>query len=208
MASPDRVWEGVQALTVEDLIRLRRYARWRIKWLGRKALGRDEKDLLSEAVTATVTGRREWSEDVSLLTHLLGAARSISSSWHARRVEEYLESELATLDAESPLTRILTTEDPETILMAKERAEQVGQLFQNDKIASQLINLLAEGYTSREVRVRLGLTVAEYSTVTKRIRRKVEQAFAQWRPRGSRKRATARAKRSVAVHVALKTPVC
>jgi hypothetical protein len=208
MVSTERVWEGIQALTVEDLIRLKRFVGWRIRWVGRKALGRDERDLLSEAVIATATGKRVWAEDVSLLTHLLGAVRSISSSWRAKRGEEYLESELARTGAESPFERILTTENPESILMAKERAEQVNRLFENDWIASHVIRLLAGGYTSKEVRDNVGLTATEYSTVTKRIRRKVERELTRPRPRRSRKRATVGATPSVAIRVATKKLVC
>src|SRR5882762_4359705 len=174
MKSMEEMWLAILFLTTAELLRLEHYARWRIRWLGRKALGRDERDLLQEAITATVTGKRVWKEDVDLCLHLLGAMRSISSSWHEKKGDEYLESELAEPGQETPLDRAATTEDPERILRAKERLEEVKRLFAQDAAASKIIKLLGFGHTAKEIQTQLGLSLREFGAATKRIRRKLE----------------------------------
>jgi|SRR5882762_678536 len=178
MKSMEEMWLAILFLTTAELLRLEHYARWRIRWLGRKALGRDERDLLQEAITATVTGKRVWKEDVDLCLHLLGAMRSISSSWHEKKGDEYLESELAEPGQETPLDRAATTEDPERILRAKERLEEVKRLFAQDAAASKIIKLLGFGHTAKEIQSELRLSATEYATVTKRIRRKLQRELA------------------------------
>jgi len=173
---PDRppVWEAVLALKRPELLRLQRYSRWRIRWLGRKALGRDEKDLLDEAITATVSGRRLWTRSIPLRQHLLGAMRSISTSWYEKKAEEYLESDLVEPGAESPLDRIATTQDPEKILEAKERLDQVRKLFEQDTVASKIVSLLGLGYTAKEIQIRLSITSSGFAAAAKRIRRRLD----------------------------------
>ncbi len=174
MRSVQEIWRAVLSLSPSELLRLESYAQWRVRWLGRKALGRNENDLLGEAITATVTGQRVWTERVDFCSHLLGAMRSISTSWHEKIGEEYLESELAKPGVETPLDRPITTVDPERILRAKERLEQVRQMFANDAVASQVIELLGVGYTGKEIQSQLGLSARGYGAVAKRIRRKLQ----------------------------------
>jgi hypothetical protein len=173
-SSQSAVWEAVEALKRPELLRLHRYSRWRIRWLGRKALGRDERDLLDEAITATLSGKRAWTGAVPLRQHLLGAMRSISTSWHERKVEEYLESELVEPSTESPLDRLATTQDPEKILEAKERLNQIRKLFEHDTIASEVLDLLGFGYTAKEIQSRIRISSAEFAAAAKRIRRKLD----------------------------------
>jgi hypothetical protein len=80
-----RMGLAVRSLSVPQLLRLKSYARERIISLGPKALGRNEKHLLAEAMTATVTRQRAWAKGVDLFSHLLGAMRSISSMWRMSR---------------------------------------------------------------------------------------------------------------------------
>jgi len=53
-ASLAEVQEAIDNLSPADLIRLEGYAVWRIRAIGRKALGRNHEDLLGEAVFATL----------------------------------------------------------------------------------------------------------------------------------------------------------
>ena len=80
-----------------DLGRLEKYARYRIRGLGRKATGRDHEDLLGEAVQDTLDlEKRKWNKRVSFAQHLMGAMRSISSHWREQfdTREPLLESEV------------------------------------------------------------------------------------------------------------------
>jgi len=162
-------------LTTAQLIRLKRYAQWRMRSLGRKAAGRTYEDLLSEALTATISGERTWRKGVDLCHHLLGAMRSISSGWRQKReVEVHLESELDEPN-ERGLSRSLeqaaTHLDPERIVAAKEELEKVRKLFAKDAVALEVLELLAMGYTESEIRDQLQLSNKEYGAAVKRIRR-------------------------------------
>ena len=171
----EQFWEAVLALTPVELLKLKRYARWRTRLVARKARGRDEKDLLGEAVTATVSGKRVWRKEIGLCSHLLGAMRSISSSWCETEGEEYLESELVRPENEtSPLDQAVTSIDPERILRAKERLEQIRRLFAKDEPASQVIELMALGHTAKEIQSLLGMSEQDCGAAAKRIRRKLD----------------------------------
>src|SRR5579859_2819765 len=72
MHSLEETRQAIQELTNPELLRLKRFARWRLRSLGRKSLGRNEHDLLYEAVTSTVAGKRTWRQGIDLCRHLMG----------------------------------------------------------------------------------------------------------------------------------------
>jgi hypothetical protein len=55
-----RVEREILALSDAEMLRLRKYAVWRVRGIGRKAQGRDDQDLLNEAVTSVIDGTRQW----------------------------------------------------------------------------------------------------------------------------------------------------
>lgn len=88
-ASAQDVYRAIESLTPGELLKIREFAVWRVKGLGRKSNGRDHEDLMQEAVTRTVAGDRHWNEgSVSFVVHLLGAMRSISTHWAAQASED------------------------------------------------------------------------------------------------------------------------
>ena len=170
-----RVWEAALSLPAARLLRLKRYAKWRIRGIPGRTLGREEQDLIEEALIATAEGRRVWKEGVDFFQHLQGAIRSISTSWREKAVEEYLESELTHPgDVTTPLERPAMSADPERTLEAKEKLEQVRNLFANDATASQVIELLGLEYTGKEIQSQLGISEREFGAAAKRIRRKLD----------------------------------
>jgi DNA-directed RNA polymerase specialized sigma24 family protein len=172
--SNDRIWEAAYALTQEQLVRLKEFAQWRMRVVGRKALGRNAEDLVSEALVSTLEGRRVWNEEVDFYRHLLGAIRSISSRWRGTAVEEYPQSQLSNEPGQGPIESVATNVDPERILGAKERLEQVKKLFETDSLASQVVALFGLGYTAKEVQKELAISAREYGAAAKRIRRKLD----------------------------------
>jgi DNA-directed RNA polymerase specialized sigma24 family protein len=170
----ESVWEAAGLLSTAELVQLKKFARWRIMGLGRKARGRDAEDLIREALIATAEGRRVWNKEVNFATHLLGAVRSISTSWHEKAGGEYLESELIHAEnAASPFDQPGTTADPERTFEAREKLEQVRELFAKDAVASRVIDLLGLGYTGKEIQVQLSISVQDFGAATKRIRRRL-----------------------------------
>jgi DNA-directed RNA polymerase specialized sigma24 family protein len=175
MKSTQDIGQALLALTEEESLRLRSYAQWRIRGLGRKAQGMVADDLLQEAMVATLDGRRVWKEGVSLFQHLIGTIRSISSSLRAKKFEEYLESEIATTRGEMPLGLDVTTMNPQRILEAKVRLAEVMRPFENDPQALKVINHLAAGLSAKEIQYELKIGHLEYQAIAKRIRRKLRQ---------------------------------
>ncbi|PYN91738.1 MAG: hypothetical protein DMD89_29920 [Candidatus Rokuibacteriota bacterium] len=132
-ATPDEVRAALDALGEADLVRLEKFARYRIRGLGRKAEGRDHDDLLGEAIRDTLDPeKRRWNKDVSFVRHLVGAMRSISSHWREQfdENEPLLESELLQTTDEgevlSPLDVVGSgAPGAERILAAKEELERI-----------------------------------------------------------------------------------
>ncbi len=170
------VWQSFVRLTESDLVRIRAYARARVKLIGTKAEGQSGDDLVHEAIAATFSGSRPWTGSVDLCSHLLGAIRSISSSWGAKVDDLLLESDLIQEDQPSPIEQFPASTTPADILEKKERFEEAKQLFATDKTALYIIDLLVEGYTRDEIKAQLSLSEQQYAAAVKRIRRKLTAA--------------------------------
>jgi CheY-like chemotaxis protein len=97
---------AITALTSSELLRLQRFAKFRVRGLGRAASGRDWEDLLGEALYRTLMGAdgqngRNWNKKVTFVQHLAGAMSSIANVWKRQFKEKttYLMSELSVLDS-------------------------------------------------------------------------------------------------------------
>src|SRR5436190_331380 len=85
--------QAIAALTKPELLRLRAFARYRLRALGSAGRRMLEADLLHEAITMTLSGQRHWkTENVSLYNHLIGVMRSVSS--HLAEEFERMEPEV------------------------------------------------------------------------------------------------------------------
>src|SRR5882724_572575 len=98
----EEIDQAIADLTPAQLLRLKKFARWRIRGLGRANLGRDFQDLLQEAITSTIAGTgttregRHWNKKVDFVKHITEAMRSISSHWKVQfdEQEAQLESDV------------------------------------------------------------------------------------------------------------------
>jgi len=175
MKSTEDIRQALLALTQEESLRLRSYAQWRLRGLGRKAQGMVADDLLQEAIVATLDGRRGWKEGVSLFQHLIGTLRSISSRLRAKKYEEYLESEIVTSGDERLMDLDVTTMNPQRILEAKEQLAEVMRPFEDDLQALKVLKHLSAGLSAKEIQSELIISQQEYCAIAKRIRRKLRQ---------------------------------
>lgn len=182
-ATPEEVKEAIELLTTPQLNKIQNYAKKRIMVLGRRAMGRNYEDLLGEAITSALEGRRTWPKDsVDFMKFLIDAMRSISNNWLTsfKSGETFLESEVTIVtddgntlnplhDAESSLS------SPEDLLAAKQRIEQIEEFFQNDTIISLIIEGLCDGMSGPEIQRDLDISNTEYETAKRRMRRKVSK---------------------------------
>jgi hypothetical protein len=186
-ATRDEIDQAIEALTLSQLVKLKKYAAWRTRGLGRASLGRDAEVLLQEALTSTIVGAegtgegRRWNKNVDFIKHLTEAMRSISDHWKTQfdEREPFLESEVVTVTGEgeeySPLAAVPSEDPPaERALLAKEKVRQVFDLFTEDNEAILVLEGWVEGMTGPEI-MEFGLTKQQYEATVKRIRYAVER---------------------------------
>ncbi len=171
----------MEALGEADLVRLERFARYRVRGLGRRAFGRSHEDLLNEAIADTLDpDKRRWNKDVSFATHLIGAMRSISSHWREQfdADEPRLESELVRTSEEgellSPLDLVGShAPGADRIAEARQQLEQIERAIVGDRIVNDILGGMRAEMLPSEIREVLGLSQTEYETAMKRLRRHV-----------------------------------
>src|SRR5579864_8087594 len=101
-ANRREIHRAIKALTPGELLKLKHFAVFRMRGLGRAASGRTCEDLLSEARLAFLEGAasngsgRNLKAGMALVIQLIGAMRSISSHWKRDfdEKEPDLESEI------------------------------------------------------------------------------------------------------------------
>jgi hypothetical protein len=180
-ATREEIVAAIEVLTPQEYLRLKLYARWRIRGLGRAAQGRDWEDILREAISATYEGNRHWYKgSVDFCRHLIGAMRSISSHWHDQfdPDEAVLESEVIRISAEgrvsNPMLDVASSAaDPERILAAKEEVEWIEQIASKNPLAWLIMDGLRERMTGPQIREALKVSQKDYETAFKWLRRNV-----------------------------------
>ena len=130
-------------------------------------------DLLHEAFTKTLDGRRRWSREVTIVRHLDRVMESDSGhlaerrELDAKRVREYMY-ETALIPEPVSLEP-----SPEARVRNRDALDNVLTSFAGDEQALQLIRLKGDDLSASEIRCHLGMSKTEYDTVMKRIRRRV-----------------------------------
>lgn len=185
-ASPAEIRQAINSLTDPQWLRLEKYAAWRIRGLARKASGRAGMDLLQEAVTATLEGRRSWNKaSVDFVGHLLGVMRSMSTHWGEQfdpdeaRTEAEVAPSTATGDTLTQVTGAGSQQSPaDDVVAAREAIETIEHYFAKDQRVLELLEGLREGLTGPEVQELFNMSPAEYEAAKKRLRRGAEMAIA------------------------------
>jgi DNA-directed RNA polymerase specialized sigma24 family protein len=185
-ASQEEILAALSALTDEQLLKLRNFARFRINGLGQKSGGRDYEDLLGEAVKRTLAGDRRWNKSVGFFQHLRGAMRSTSTHWKENfdkgegriglptswpNVEGEGNGHFLHLPSGAP--------DCERVLSAKQTLEEVEQLFTDEPLIREIIDGLRDNLSGPDIQHILRLSQVQYETAVKRMRRKVRAAFSK-----------------------------
>ncbi len=162
------IGSALAALSEDDLLRLRAIARLRARSLPG---GISWSDLLHEAVVRALAGTRPWPPGVPLLAFLTGVMRSlVDEQWRRRRLLDTLPAPADTGPAD----------DPERVYAAAEALAAIHRLFATDMPATRVITGLLDGMTADEIRRHYGLTVAEYDTARRRIRRTLLRHGLTW----------------------------
>jgi DNA-directed RNA polymerase specialized sigma24 family protein len=176
MRSTDEIWTAVNSLLSSELLRLKLFAQVSMGVLGSKAHGRDENDLLNEALVATATGDIPWKEGPPLVAHLLGAMGTITASWSES--EEAADTENWAMRARS-CAEVPTAVDPEQVLQAKELLERIRWLAAKVPQASEIVDLMALGYRAEEIQMETGISSLSYREALERLRWKLQREFSE-----------------------------
>lgn len=184
-ASIDEINAAIESLTSAQLKRLKIYAKWRIKGLGRKKTGRNWKDLLNETITSFCSGTRRWKKDkIDFVRATTEAMRSVSDNWKRTFDEDepQLEADLITTSSEgfesNPLANIATENwDTQAELESKKKLEIIENLLSKRELSSLIIMGWRDKMTGTEIQKDLEISKTQYETEVKWIRRTVRAAF-------------------------------
>jgi DNA-directed RNA polymerase specialized sigma24 family protein len=170
--APSHTALALELVTEMDLLRLKSIAR-----LYARGLPPDVSwdDLLQEAITRVLTGKRVRPSDVPMVAFLGGVMRSLRAD-HIRRARHgggredprWIDDEG---EGAFELELLDPNADPERALIVTEELEKIRQLFAGDAIALLIIDGLAEGLAPEQIRARNGISRTEYDSARKRMRR-------------------------------------
>lgn len=189
-ATQEEIEEAIQALTQTQLVQLESFAWFSHRALGLRGAGRNESELLSDAIIATLEGRRNWiKENCDFLTFLKGVMRSMTSHIRDGKATDAFD-EIAPKpaseqdDAEDFVEQIPTQApvDPERQLLARGLDKQIRERFTNDAVALLVYEAFLEKMKPVDIRSCLGITENEYNAAAKRLRRTV-RGFVEGRSR-------------------------
>jgi len=182
-ATAAEIGATIEALGAADFLRLRQYARQRIRRLGPKAVGKTGDDLLQTALSDLLQDTRRWDKTkADFMGFLFGAMKSISSNWAKSYLPEddpVLEADLRKRDEEgkefSPLDRRRAGRpNAEQHLSDKQTLLEIDNVFKDDQEAQMILTAWQEGYDPPGVRELWGLSQNGYNTIVRRIRRTIE----------------------------------
>lgn len=170
-----RPTETVRALglvTDLELLRLKTLARWYARGLPPDVTW---EDLLQEALTRILVGKRQVPDGVVVVAFVAGVMRSLRSE-HWQSVEKGLARgrrgrHTRSESAERPTELVETAPGPERALIAQQELAAIRRLFAEDATALEILDGLAQGLTAEEIRLAIGLSDTDYASARKRMRR-------------------------------------
>ena len=178
-ATREEIEEAIQALTPAQLIRLEKTAWFSHRALGPHGAGRNEGDLLSDAIIAGLEGRRNWVKDnCDFLTFLTGVMRSLASHIRDGKATDAFDKIAPKPENEQDNADEIPTQapvDPERPLLERDLDRQVRERFKNDAVALLVYEAFLDDMKPADIRSCLGITENEYHAAAKRLRRAVRE---------------------------------
>ncbi|MCB1058132.1 MAG: hypothetical protein KDD11_21745 [Acidobacteria bacterium] len=175
-AGPDEVTEAIASLTSEELLALRLKARYYAKGLGRLRRGRDEQDLIQEAMLRTLDGDRKWQPaKVTFVQHLYGAIKSIAYAWRTKSergdAAEVPDSDHARSSELTVETFGSSSGNPVTALEVREDLNRIHEYFREDRDVVEILAGWEEGMGGPEIQELAEISENEYRAAVRRLRR-------------------------------------
>jgi len=140
----------------------------------------DYEELFSEAATRILEGKRPWPRSQMFLNFFCGVMKSIADSWRTVR-RGYVEQKWDDTEVEAHQMKESPTYDAEESF---ELFQQFLRLFDDDKLAQDLLTRRLQGYSGEEAWMPLGITKTRYESTLKKIERRTKS----WRLSGRSER--------------------
>jgi RNA polymerase sigma-70 factor (ECF subfamily) len=130
-------------------------------------------DLLQEACARVLNGSRRQPEGVPVDVFMTGVMRSLRAECWRRRRRNAPHVEPAPGESEEDRAAEAPdpAPDPERAVLAQKALHEVLNLFATDRMASQIIEGLADGLSAEDICNTYRLTRTEYDSARKRMRR-------------------------------------
>lgn len=167
---------ALAALTAADLTRLGRIAQLRAHGLP----GVTWEDLVDEAIEKLLSGARRWPAEVPLVAFLREVIRSLASEVWRKHAQAAIVTPRpdAEGDESDPLLQVVdTAPGPEREAFARDLLQRVHTIFECDDGVQGILIAMADGLSAEEVQGRLGMSLREYETCRRRLRRGLARYF-------------------------------
>lgn len=157
--------------------RLRYFTYSHYHWLPSKiGGGLDLDDLIQDSIVDTVTGKRQWPEDVKLVTFLCHVIRSKASHMQEKENNrlKYLEEASAPTSI-APTLYLSRSEDAHQQAAYNELCNNIRELTNDDKLLSKIVELwmLDSKFKPREIASMLDISIEDMRSAQKRLSRKL-----------------------------------
>lgn len=176
LATTDEVAEALAALSKADIARLSAIARIRAHY----APGLDWRDLLHGAIERSLDGTRRWPRNLPFFVFLREVMRSQASEYRRKTLSGpvRVEADLLSGEAEAQLLAAASDDpDPQREVAARQALASIRTLFEGDAAVLAIIEGLGQGHTPEETQEIAGITVTQYASAQRRIRRGLARAF-------------------------------
>jgi hypothetical protein len=177
-ATKEQVEEALAALSGAQLVRLQRISAFRHRSLGTRGAGRNQGDLLSDAIIATLDGRRKWKTNIDFVVFLRGVIRSLASHIRAGKSVDAFDDIAPNPvnedeEAEDFVEQIPTSApiDPERQLLARHLDAQIRERFKDDPVVLLVYEAFLDKMKPADIQACLGIDEKEYNAAAKRLRR-------------------------------------
>jgi DNA-directed RNA polymerase specialized sigma24 family protein len=169
---PTETARALELVTDLELLRLKTLARWYARGLPPDVTW---EDLLQEALTRILVGKRQVPQGVVVVAFVAGVMRSLRSE-HWQRVDKVMVRGRRRWDphpksAHRQTELVESAPGPERALIAQQELAAIRNLFAEDAIALMILGGLAQGLTAEEIRLATGLSDIDYASARKRMRR-------------------------------------
>ena len=158
-------------VTELELLRLKTLARWYARGLPPDTTW---EDLLQEALTRIMVGKRQVPKEVPIVAFVAGVMRSLRSE-HWQRAQRMMARDWDEKRCSKSAAHSTDLSDsdpgPERALIAQQELVAIRELFAGDAVVLAILDGLTQGLTAEEIRVAVGLSDIDYASARKRMRR-------------------------------------